>query len=211
MADLPNTAPSRQNKPDEDSASGKGGNRPRFDCVIDFVAPRNRNIRFFPAGKNFRGECRLDQCVGNTPAALLQVGGVIPGQRMLIDSKARYVKVIDRMNLRENQLIDRELRRLTRTEKYWNFEFGHYEDDQEYHLSENDFRTWLWHLKRIVDHGRGKVVQGTFPVENYDDILKSGRVQLGDPMGLVPIDKDRPFYMADKRDVENKELIGLGA
>lgn len=187
----------------------------QVDLVVDFVAPRNRNVRFYPAGRNFRGEVRIQETAGSTPAALIQVGGVIPGQRMLVDSKRKYVKVIDRMTLKENQMIDRELRRLCRTERYWNFAYEHYEEDVEYNLSDNDWRQWLWWIKRLVDHGRARIVQGKLPVADGpagdNEILKMGRFQFGDSCGLVPIDKDRPFYMADERDIEHPELMGVGA
>lgn len=186
-----------------------------FDVVLDAYAPRNRNVRFWPAGITLRGECRWDQLTGDSPnGAMLQTGGVIPGQRMLVDTKNRTVKIIDRMELPENKEKDSALRALVKTEHYWGGRFGHYEPEQNFELSEEEWPTWLWHMRRSVDHKRMNLVKGKIP--GYSEILRMGKVQLGDSCNVKPIDEKKPFYMLDESDAEkfetkeDKRLVGAG-
>lgn len=186
-----------------------------FDLVLDAYAPRNRNVRFWPAGITLRGECRWDQLTGDSPnGAMLQTGGTIPGERMLVDTKNRKVKIIDRMELPENKEKDIALRALAKTERFWGGRFDHYEKEQNFQVEEEDWPTWLWWMRRLVDHKRMNLVKGSLP--EYSDILRRGRVQLGESCNVRPLDEKKPFYMLDKTDAhkyetqDDKKLVGAG-
>lgn len=188
-----------------------------YDVVLDVYAPHNRNVRFWPAGETLRGEVRMTElATDRPPGALLSVGGSIPGQRLLIDTAERHVKIVDRMNLPENADKDRALRKLTQTEQYYRFAYKEYEPDIDYGVPVAEWPTWLWHLKRLVDHGRLKVVKGSLPgyseIAAMCDHAKGIRIQLGDSCNVRPEDLDRPFYAMDERDAEKLlELETAGA
>lgn len=182
----------------------------QFDLVFDVEAPRNRNVWFRPANILLRGTVRMDQLSTDKPnGALLLVGGVIPGMRMMVDTKGRKVTVIDRMTLDENKDKDRALRKLTtENDQYRRARFGRYEDDQTFDVPQAEWPSWLWHMRRLVDHRRLQVVRGNLP--KYSDILKMGKVYLGDSCNVTPADKDKPFWVLDESDIPTyEELDGV--
>ena len=154
---------------------------------------------FYPLQKVLRSEKRLDQLKGSRiPGALLQVGGVIPGQQLRIDTKSKQALLIDRMTLPENREIDESLRRLTQTDQYRTSAYGQYEKEESFKIAHKDWATFLYHIRNLVNNERFVVVSGEKLLPSIPDILEIGDVQLGDNCNVTPIDKDRPFYMANK-------------
>lgn len=170
----------------------------KFDLVFNAVCPRNRNPWFFPLGQVLRGEAQVSELSGkNIPSAILQVGGKIPGHQLRVDTKNRTVDLVDRMTLPENREIDAKLRELTKTDEYRFAAYGKYDETKNWELSEKEWRTFLYHSRRAVDHGRLVIVQGQKLLPSLDEILEMGEVELGENCNVPAKNPDKPFYMAN--------------
>lgn len=178
----------------------------KADLVLDVRTPKSRNVRFYPAGITLRGEVEYTQCQTRNPA-LQYVGGRIPGMRMEVDTKSRTVRIVDRMSLPESKEIDRALRELSNTERYSRFKFGRYEDEQVYNVAERDWPTWLWHIRRLVDHGRLHIVSGQNNLPSPAKIAMMGTVRYGDSVGVDGKNGVKYWEMSEE---EALELQGAG-
>jgi hypothetical protein len=159
-------------------AKDASGRRADYDLVLDVVAPRNRDVRFTPAGIVLRGEKRITEISSiSVNGAIAMAGGVIPGQRLMVDLKMRHVKVIDRMTLPESRAIDKVLRDLCKTERYQQWKYGEYLPDSDFGgISEKEWPKWLFCIRRLVDHGRLRVVKGGELLPSLADIAKMGDI-----------------------------------
>ncbi len=184
-----------------------------YDLVVNVIAPRNRNVSFYPTKTILRGTVRMSEIKSNRPnGALLQCGMEIPGQQVQVDMTLRHVKIIDRMTLPEFKEKDRQLRAVCRQEDYQRFAFGQYENDYDTQISAEDWPTWLWHIRVLVNNGRFQVASGGSALPQLSEILKmcTGRikVQVGDSCDVKASDQDRPFYLLDSRDAEKFATAG---
>lgn len=162
-----------------------------YDLVLDAVCEPNRDVLFLPAEMTLRGERRQEWIRSdNINGAISQVGGVIPGQRMLVDTRTRHVKIIDRMTLPENRSIDERLRKLTTADRYRMGRFTDYEKDIDMQVSADEWPKWLYCMKRCVDHRSMTLVRGTLP--ELVEIRKMGRIVF-DAGNLTPKDPKNPF------------------
>lgn len=184
-----------------------------YDLVLDVVAPRNRNVRFGPAGINLRGEARIAEISSlNINGAMAKAGGSIPGQRILVDTRQHHVKIIDRMTLPESKSIDRALRELCRTEQYMHAKYGEYLPDYDAGgISDDEWPKWLYAMRRLVDHGRLKIVKGDNLLPKLSEILKLGPVTFY--VGNVKSrNEEKPFNVlgpADAAKFEKLEAAGV--
>lgn len=166
-----------------------------YEIWLDVAAPRNRNVLFVPAQMTLRGEARASEVMGDTPAALNAVGGVIPGQRILVDLRMKQVKIIDRMTLPEHAAVDKTLRDLARTEKYQQSAFTHYEKDYDAAPGDDEWPRWLYYIRRLLDAQRLRLAKGTFP--SMEKIRAMGDILI--PIeGYVPNDKAKPINVLPK-------------
>lgn len=186
--------------------------RQSFPIVLDVVAPRNRDVLFYPAGRNLSGEARATEAVGNNINGALSRLGTIPGHRILVDMEGRVVKIVHRMTLPENKDKDRQLRELAeRNPKYRHCRFGSYEDDQEFKVAPSEWPTWLWHIRCLVNHKRLRIEKGANLIPTPDDIYamasKTGYWPvLGDRGSASYQDPTRPF---DKLGPHNAADFGI--
>lgn len=169
------------------------------DIVLNVKAPHNRNVVFWPDG-NTELRSAIVTKVGQNNDPVLAASGEIPGHQIQIDTKNREVHIVDRMGFRENAGKCEALRKLAATEQY-NWKVGRLEVQKpiEKNVSEDQWPTWLWHLRRLYDHGRLERVKGKLPV--YDDILVLGQVFTGDSCDITPKDPSRPHNVLDSRDI----------
>jgi hypothetical protein len=184
-----------------------------YDLVLNVIAPRNRNVDFYPTRNVLRGTVRMSEIKSKSPnGALLQCGMEIPGMQLQLDMTLRHVKIIDRMTLHEFKEKDRQIRAIARQEGYQRFAFTDYEKDYDTNISPEDWPTWLWHIRVLVNAGRFQIVTGGNTLPSLSNILKmcEGRikVQTGDSCDVKASDQDRPFYLLDARDAEKYETAG---
>ena len=171
------------------------------DLVLDVIAPCNREVWFLPLQMTLRSDKRVTEAKGgrSVPAALIQVGGTIPGQQLRVNTKTKVVTLIDKMSLKENAHIDKVLRRLTMTDDYRQSAFGDYAEEKTWTIAEGEWPTFLYWTRRHIDHGRFVMVKGTDKhVPLIDDILKMGEIRLGTASNAPPKNPDMPYFMANE-------------
>lgn len=182
-----------------------------YDLVIDVESPLSRNIVFYPAAMSFRSTLRA--LPGDHTGIIDRVDKEIPGHRLLINTKARSITLIDRMSLPENAEKAKTIRKLAQNERYWYIGELESEPDVEFpNLSHRKWLQWLYHLRIHVDAGKFRIVSGSLPLKaeilSMCDWRNGLRIQLGDSCG-VKFDKDeRPFYMVDERDIPAMQVTG---
>lgn len=167
-----------------------------YDLVLDVaIAGKNRNVRFYPMNENLEGEVRQENIyLKNTPGAISRMGGVIPGQRLYIDTKHQHVKVIDRKSLPEFKAALAEAKKLAATDdmRIRHAQFNSVKPDIDIKPPKNEWPTWLYHIRVKVDAGRFRVVKGEVP--SMESIRKMGVIQLFDNNGIPSKDPKRPFW-----------------
>lgn len=184
-----------------------------YDLEIDVEAPRGRVVVFFPAHRQLRSTLRPQP--GENSDILLIAGGEIPGQRILIDTKLRHVKIIDRMGLKENEERARQIREAIKSEKYPHLLNTKLEAEPDIDLDVDikKWPEWLYHLANLEEQGRLKVRKGKLLTRNECLKMcnyKAGiRVQLSESGGLRDMNQDRPFYFLDERDAEVVEATAI--
>lgn len=150
-----------------------------YDLVLDAFVPGkevvgrngqterrggNQNTWFHPAGMSLDGEVRAEWLHSDrAPGAILQIGGVIPGHRMLVDTKARVVKIIDRLSLPEHSSLVQQLKAIGQTERYWHARFDSFRKDVDFKPTDEEWPKWLYCMRRAVDHGTLRLVRGSLP------------------------------------------------
>lgn len=187
----------------------------KWDIVADLVAPSNRDLYFRALGGiHLRGEYRMSVARGKSiNGAFAEVGGVIPGQRMMIHLASRHIKIIDRMTLDESKQIVEKLKRLTQTDEYRRFRFDKFLDPIQQTVTVREWPTVLWYIRRWQVTERLRLVSGGDLIPTEAGILKMCDheagivVTLGDSGNVVPTNKDRPFTQLDERDLGEYEEV----
>ena len=157
---------------------------------LDVVVQRNRNLFFTPTQEVLRTEMRLENQSGKTEGRLQQVGGVIPGMRIVIDRQNCVGKLVDRMHLDENTELDKQIRQVINTDTNLDQrEFGDYSQEpiREIRLGDDpphNLATWLFWARRYLDSGKVRVVKGTVP--EMSKIRDMGTIFTGDSYNLQP-------------------------
>ena len=189
----------------------------KYDIVVDAMAPLGREIIFPPAGgMKIRSEVRLDHIFGKSNGALAMIGGKIPGQRMCISlgKNGGSCKIVDCMNLQENSSIDAKMRDLTTKDEFRQFKYDVYVKDIDFSISKKEMPQWLYWIRRIVDHGRFKILKGKDKIPSYRKIIEmaGGTLVVSDDYGTTPKTKDtQPFNTISTDDlVDEPEKAGAG-
>lgn len=179
----------------------------KADIVVDVKSPKGRTQLFVPTQTQLKGDIYpSDLASGSGSPAFVQQIGHIPGHQIQIDTINKVGKIIAKIGLPEHSEKLEVLRRLSKTERYQHARFKDVEKDKTFHLDDMELRTWLFHIARGVERNRFALVSGKLPTA--DEVLLEGPVMLGDPGGISPKDPDRPFYMADERDIGRLNEVG---
>lgn len=166
-----------------------------YDVWLDVRCQRNRHERFAPAGITLQGEYRsIDD--PNASNALTQVtGGVIPGHRVLVDTKQRHVKIVHRMSLPENKAKLAQIETLRGTDEFLNMPKFKFEDVDS-SPSEQEWPTWLWQMHRGVENGTLHIARGKLPTG--DEIRRMGDITRVTNGFFGGGDQAKQFYMLPK-------------
>lgn len=152
----------------------------------------NQNVWFIPAGMSLAGEIRAEWLHSSrVPGAILQVGGVIPGHRLLVDTKGKTAKVLDRLSLPEHARLVEQLRAIGQTERYWHARFDALRKDVDLSIADEEFAKWMYCIRRCVDHGTLVVVRGNVP--SLEDCRKLGTITFNNANGISLKDTRNPF------------------
>lgn len=152
----------------------------------------NQNVWFIPAGVSLHGEIRAEWLHSSrVPGAILQVGGVIPGHRLLVDTKGRTAKIIDRLSLPEHAKLVEQLRVIGQTERYWHARFDALRKDVDFNIADDEFAKWMYCIRRCVDHGTLQLVRGTVPT--LEECRKLGTITFNNANGISLKDTKNPF------------------
>lgn len=163
-----------------------------YDVILDARVEHNRNPFFYPAQTTLRGEVHIQQIASkNIRGQLAQLGGMIPGHQVQVDTKNRKVRIVDRMGLPENAQLLKQMKAAMNTEDMLWQRLGDPEPDQEFNVTADQWPTWLYHIRRMVDHQRLHIVSGKLPLT--DEIRKMGVIRLGDPGSVPAKDPKRPW------------------
>lgn len=177
------------------------------DIVVDVKSPKGRTQLFVPTQTQLHGDLYpADLTSGSGSPAFVQQLGYIPGDQIQVDTANKIGKIIAKIGLPENEHKLEVLKRLGNTERYRHARFNTVKKDQVFSLDDMELRTWLFHIARNVERNRFVLVSGKLP--SADEVLLEGPVRLGDSGGLTPKDPDRPFYMADERDIGRLGELG---
>lgn len=175
----------------------------------------NQNVWFVPAGMSLAGEMLMQHVhAKRVPSAIANVGGVIPGHRMLVDTKAKHVKIIDRLSMPENRRILDELKRLSETEDYWHSRFGTLRKDVDFNVPDADWPKWIYCIRRAVDHGNMVIVRGENLLPSSDKCREMGEMVFNNANGISLKDSRNPFNVLrpPKADGGKKsEMAGAGS
>lgn len=162
-----------------------------YDLVLDAVCANNRNTYFTPARYTLRGELRASELKVENNGALSAVGGVVPGQRMLVDTKAKHIKIIDRMTLPEHKALDEQMRKLHETDAFWAHRYTDYLGDVDFAPSEEEWPKWLYCMARCVEAGTMRLVRGNLPSSRECRAL--GEMTFANDYSLSGKDGKKPF------------------
>jgi len=165
-----------------------------FDVVLDVRVPHNRNPFFYPAQKVLRGEAQIAQIAAkNVPGVMAQIGGVIPGHQVQVDTKGKRVKIVDRMGFKENAELLRKMRDVEKRSETPFPAIGDPDPDEEFKSTDEEWPTWLYHIRQMVEHGRLHFVKGEGSIPSIDEIRRMGVIRLGDQGNVPPKDPKRPW------------------
>jgi hypothetical protein len=152
------------------------------EIIIEIAAPLNRQVRFGPTGETLRGHWSHavtgGRSVHESISQLHSVAPEIPGIYLSLDVHARVAKRYDPLRDTEEgrQLwakIDDVLKRFPEA-------LGQMQpwDAAVYtELDDNQVKTWLYEMRKLVDDGLARVVPGSMPMPDRERIrtLPGGR------------------------------------
>jgi hypothetical protein len=191
-------------------ATGKKSKKP-WDIVVDVLHRKNRNLFMPGLQQHLQGEIRIDQSRGSSNRAMSAIGGILPRHRLHIDVESRIVMVTDRMNDPENKRIADKLRELTRSERYSMYQFDKFHDDSTHSLTEGPFRTFMWYMRRFVDSGHMRILEGHDKLPTLQEQLKACDHTTGKTITVCDRGQFRaergeiPFWQLDERTLEDIE------
>lgn len=187
-------------------------NQDERDAGINTPVFCNRNPFFFPVNGSLAGEVRTEGCVGSRHE-MNAIGGVIPGYRLIIDTKNSQVRIEDRLLYAEHKPIRVAMKRALNTERH-NYERLDPDKMRRNFSQENvvptgkftitneppaNLATWLWWTRCAVNQHKLTIISGENLLPSPDDILALGRVQLSDDSGLSPKEGKQPFNFIEQR------------
>lgn len=151
-----------------DEGNDKGApKRPGIDprrmteVVIEIGGDRCRQVLWPLSKEPLRGAWRRGNLVGTTMHQIMQAMPDLPGQHVSLDAARKVGRIFDPLNdprmaevLRKAQAVHKEAFRT---------EAGAAEDKRFEHLTDDEVKTWLYYMRRIVDCGEARVVHGELP------------------------------------------------
>lgn len=174
-----------------------------WDIALDVRVKRNRNLFFYPAQGVLATELRSSEIRGEGGSHLNAIGGTIPGHRIEIDTKAKKVRVVDRLKLPENSELLERINEYMRSSDYFlhsglapDFRRDGCVREFERKLSNtppDNLATWLYHARKLVDMGKLHLVRGQLPTLEEIERNADGDIILGDRIGLTAINNDPDF------------------
>lgn len=173
-----------------------------YDVVLDVRAPHNRNPFYYPAQKTLRGEIRIAEVANkNVPGILANIGGLIPGHQVHLDMKGRKVKIVDRIGLPENADLLRRMRTILKAVEGPVSDLGDPDPDEQFQSAVEEWPTWLYHTRLMLDRGRLHDIRGADKIPPLDEIRRLGVIRLGDQGNVPPKDPKRPWNFLYPEDV----------
>ena len=154
--------------------------------VVDVRHWANHNPIFRPLHRVMESEISQARTEVNLGNRVQAAGGVIPGERFIVDFKNLKWSVMHNLNLKENKELKAKLRKIMADDQ--NFPTrtsdGPAGQDAEGNIDpdSDNIATWLWHLWSGVKLKHFDLVSGKIPEER--EILKMGRVRTSSGMGL---------------------------
>lgn len=129
---------------------------PKDELVIEIDHPRNSPVYFHPANRELRSKFITSRGGGRPQAPLMVFTGdnAIPGQRVILNLKGRYAKIIDPLCDAENKPI---LELINRVNKNLNPPQGQNkgEDPIEHrHLTDHVSLSWLYYMMNLLEGSR---------------------------------------------------------
>lgn len=172
---------------------------------VDIVSKQNREVLFPPLNAKFRSEIRTDHVTGvrRIPSVLTQIGGVLPGIRVVVDTKKREAEVIDLMHDPENAELTERLKAAMKAATQdmprdiaTGGTFTHFSKDprRTFKLDGDlpyNLATWLYWLRRLLDTGKVRVHKGELPT--MEEIRQMGDIFLSQNYNITPKEGKRPF------------------
>jgi hypothetical protein len=120
---------------------------------VEAVAPQNRQVHFWPAGKTLRGRMDFSEPQNKTQAALRKPYPTpVPGQRVCIDFASGEKWIAEPLHMEQYEEMRAQI--LQRGYKL--------PPKKEQYASEST-TTWVYHLQRLIDAGLARVVEGELP------------------------------------------------
>lgn len=155
-----------------------------FDIVVDIRAPKNRAVYFEPTGTTLEGDWRESEH-RDAPAVIRDLGE-IPGQQIMVDTKARKALVHHKMNDPENKDLSDRVHRAFASPEAGMHQFNAYAPDETLYLDrDDDYATFLYHLRRLYECKQCVVKKGEIPT--LEQARRIGSVRIcSDNNGLAP-------------------------
>lgn len=158
-------------------AEAKKLNQEDFQIILDVRTSKNRRPQFGPMGTaTLIPEWRAGEEVGGCAEIVKQLQ-TIPGHRILIRTRdrERFAVVHHRMH-DESEERNARIKQALASESNGGYQFGYWPKDIEFDLNNDDqYATFLWWCKKLVDGNALYLVKGTLP--GYDRIRSYGDVQ----------------------------------
>jgi hypothetical protein len=169
---------------------------PRY--AIEIAGPRNERAIFSPIGKerlrgrwNFAKVAHLDKNKAANGEALRElslVAPLIPGLYIVLDTDRRIGSVLDPLGeSQEGKRIQAEIKKIV--ERYrFALECGADPRPKVDYpsLSADDIKTWLFHMRTMVDTGIAEVPSGVAPLPTIAEIRAMPGRRLRDPGNSGP-------------------------
>ncbi len=173
--------------------------------AVDVVTAPKRTVLFPPTKSMLRSELRTDKISGvrNIPSILSQIGGVLPGHRIEVDTKKGEGRIVDLMHEPGNKELGERLKEAIKAATEGmprdlrtggSFSAFSKEPKRTFRMVEDaphNLATWLYWLRRLLDTGKIRVEKGEIP--EMGEIRKLGIVFLSEDRNIRPREGQKPF------------------
>lgn len=181
------------------------------EVVIECCTPKNQDVMFQPTSETYRGNWSNAKIPGTEMRPAIRQMPEIPGIHIAVDKENRTCRTYDPLDKdkdvweRINGILEENPHQFSKM-KPWP-EVLHEDCD------DNQVKTWLWWMRRLVDSGKARVRTGELPTG--DEILSMpGIARIGQFNSVAPrvfsAEKDSSFG-ARFETRKSRGLVSAGA
>ena len=131
------------------------------EVVLEVGDDKNRCIMFGPSQMRLRGWWKRENLIGISMHETLTQMPNLPGLHIVLDLPNRVLKILDPLSFNENKDLLVQAKKIHK--EMFRTDAGPEKEYREEDCSDTKIKSWLFHVRRMLDNKQCRIISGAMP------------------------------------------------